>query len=368
VRAIGASNFAAGRLRSALAISAREGLAAYVALQPHYNLLERAFETELALVLAELGPNAVLVNTMGQFAGADAANRLGLPVVWAIHESFSLPEYFYAGFGAGVVHPAVRAAAVAALRESAALVLEAEATREQYLPWSSADRCLLVRYGIDTAEIDGYVAQVSRADARAELGIPDSSRLLLVVGTTEARKGQTVLAQAFDALGADRGDAVLAFVGESGTDYAQMLSRYLSDAQLSDCTRLVPVTRDVHQWYRAADVLVSGSDVESLPRSALEAMCFCVPVLAASVFGLPELIEDGVNGFLFEPRDLGAATDAMSRITQLDAAELARVGAAARGHVLEHYDSSGYAADIRALLTGLSADPTHPQATLLTAR
>jgi aryl-alcohol dehydrogenase-like predicted oxidoreductase len=55
VRAIGASNFAAGRLRSALAISAREGLAAYVALQPHYNLLERAFETELAPVLAEHG-------------------------------------------------------------------------------------------------------------------------------------------------------------------------------------------------------------------------------------------------------------------------------------------------------------------------
>ena len=42
VRAIGASNFRADRLASALAISAKEGLAAYVALQPHYNLMERA--------------------------------------------------------------------------------------------------------------------------------------------------------------------------------------------------------------------------------------------------------------------------------------------------------------------------------------
>jgi len=56
VRAIGASNFSADRLRSALRISAREGLAAYVALQPHYNLMERAaFEGELAPVLAEHG-------------------------------------------------------------------------------------------------------------------------------------------------------------------------------------------------------------------------------------------------------------------------------------------------------------------------
>jgi aryl-alcohol dehydrogenase-like predicted oxidoreductase len=56
VRALGASNFTAERLRSALEISARDGLAAYVALQPHYNLLERAeFETELAPLLASEG-------------------------------------------------------------------------------------------------------------------------------------------------------------------------------------------------------------------------------------------------------------------------------------------------------------------------
>jgi aryl-alcohol dehydrogenase-like predicted oxidoreductase len=56
VRAIGASNFTAERLRSALEISARDGLTPYVALQPHYNLLERAeFETALAPLLAEQG-------------------------------------------------------------------------------------------------------------------------------------------------------------------------------------------------------------------------------------------------------------------------------------------------------------------------
>ena len=42
VRAVGASNFTAERLRSALEISAKEGLAAFAALQPHYNLVERA--------------------------------------------------------------------------------------------------------------------------------------------------------------------------------------------------------------------------------------------------------------------------------------------------------------------------------------
>ncbi len=60
VRAIGASNFRPDRLASALAISEREGLAAYVALQPHYNLMERAeFEATLLPVLAEHGLSCV---------------------------------------------------------------------------------------------------------------------------------------------------------------------------------------------------------------------------------------------------------------------------------------------------------------------
>jgi len=56
VRAIAASNFTAARLRSALEISRRDGLAEFVALQPHYNLVERAdFETSLAPLLESEG-------------------------------------------------------------------------------------------------------------------------------------------------------------------------------------------------------------------------------------------------------------------------------------------------------------------------
>jgi aryl-alcohol dehydrogenase-like predicted oxidoreductase len=56
VREIGASNFSAERLRSALEISKRDGLASYSALQPHYNLMEREeFESALAPLLQSEG-------------------------------------------------------------------------------------------------------------------------------------------------------------------------------------------------------------------------------------------------------------------------------------------------------------------------
>ncbi|KAA2260074.1 aldo/keto reductase [Solihabitans fulvus] len=60
VRHIAASNFTPARLSESLAVSAREGLASYVALQPHYNLVERAgYEQELATVVADAKLSAV---------------------------------------------------------------------------------------------------------------------------------------------------------------------------------------------------------------------------------------------------------------------------------------------------------------------
>ena len=55
VRQVAASNYSAERLAQALAVQDREGLARYVALQPQYNLLERAYEDELAPLLAREG-------------------------------------------------------------------------------------------------------------------------------------------------------------------------------------------------------------------------------------------------------------------------------------------------------------------------
>lgn len=55
VRHIGASNHTASRLRDALAVSDREGLARYAVLQPHYNLMERDYERDLAPLVEREG-------------------------------------------------------------------------------------------------------------------------------------------------------------------------------------------------------------------------------------------------------------------------------------------------------------------------
>ena len=52
---------------------------------------------------------------------------------------------------------------------------------------------------------------------------------------------------------------------------------------------------------QANDIFITASDSENMPLSVLEAMAVGLPVIGANALGIPEIVEDNVNGFLFEP-------------------------------------------------------------------
>lgn len=176
--------------------------------------------------------------------------------------------YFTAALGRPAI-PEVDTSVRRALATCGALVFEAEATRRLYLPWAG-DGAVVVPYGVDVDAIDAYRSRVSRKQARRTVGLDDDARVLLVMGTTEPRKSQTLVAQAFAQLTDISGDWVLVFVGGIGSPYADGLRAVVVRSGVGPRVRILPVVADTYRWYRAADALVSASDLESLPRSALE--------------------------------------------------------------------------------------------------
>lgn len=79
------------------------------------------------------------------------------------------------------------------------------------------------------------------------------------------------------------------------------------------------LSRDqVSDYMKSCDVFVMPSRWEGFGLSALEAMRASKPVIATQVGGLPELIENGVNGFLIEKNNIEQLTAAMKKIAQLD--------------------------------------------------
>lgn len=313
---------------------------------------------ELANLVRDFGGNIVLSNTMLAASGADLARRLDLPSVLAIHESYGFDEFFAVGYPPGTLHPMVRDALHAALVRSSAVVFEADATRAMYEVEGDAPRFVTIRYGVPIDEIDEYVKATDRIQLRRQLGLRPDATVLLCMGTFEPRKSQAMLATAFAEISARHPDAVLVMVGERGDEYSRAVARVVDRLDTGDRIRLVPLAQDIRPWYRTADVLVSASDLESMPRSILEAMAYGLPVVAASAFGVSEVIEDDVTGWLFEPRDAGALGRAVDRVLGLPAHRRREVADEAARVVRETYDSSGYGAAYERLLTGIALDPT----------
>jgi D-inositol-3-phosphate glycosyltransferase len=324
---------------------------------------------ELAHLVAATDCNVSIVNTAVAGIGADLAIRLGIPGIWAIHESFAPDEHWLTPHYFAEVSPYVSDCLRRALTESSVVVFEAEATRQLYLPRArDPERFLLVPYGVPTDVIDEFRRTTDRADTRTAKGIAPDATVLLCVGTFETRKAQAALVMAFAQIANTFPEAVLVLIGAIRSSYSDAVRGLVVELGLESRIRVEPVVDDVFEWYLCADVFVLGSDVESMPRTLLEAMAFEKPILSTRAFGIAELIEDGRTGLLVEPRDLLALEDGLSRVLSMPIAERANLGVAAGKAVRARHDSANYAATYHKLLCGLVADATAVPADLVLDR
>ncbi|MGH9024588.1 MAG: glycosyltransferase family 4 protein, partial [Acidimicrobiia bacterium] len=298
---------------------------------------------EMAAWAAPRRPDLVLANALVSFPGVDLADRLGVPAIWAIHESYPLQQYFWNIDPARPVSPAVLERAEAAFASAARVVFEADATSALFRRHGDPGRFVTVAYGIDLADIDAYRASSTRDAARAAHGFAPDATVLLCMGTIEARKSQTLLVRAFEAVAGRFPDAVLVLIGDRGDEHPTNVKEYVAGSPVADRIQILPIVTDTYEWYGLADALVSASDIESLPRSALESMAFELPVIAADAFGVPELLNDGRTGYVYAQRDLGALVAALDRFLSDSPQRRREVATAAAGHVRVHHDSKDYA-------------------------
>jgi len=110
------------------------------------------------------------------------------------------------------------------------------------------------------------------------------------------------------------------------------LERRVLDEGLSGDVTFVREQQDLVPWLSVADLFLLPSSQESFGMAALEAMACEVPVVASRIGGLPEVIEDGVTGFLCALDDIDhmvARSEAVLRAPELKK----RIGRAASDHV-----------------------------------
>jgi glycosyltransferase involved in cell wall biosynthesis len=289
--------------------------------------------------------------TATAFPGVDVATRLGIPSVWAIHESQE-PPILWRG-----LNPEARVYAERSLGEAAVVLFVAESTQRLFEPWRADNRFLTIPYGLDLAPIESVREGFDRAAARRAAGIAEDAELVICVGSVEPRKAQVSLTQAFERVAAAHPGAQLALVGAKEDDEAMLLGDYIEASPFRDRIQLIPLTPDVQTWFGMADLLVCASDVESLPRSVVEAMAWELPILATDVYGLPEVVREGETGWLCPARDVEALAAGLDRALSTGAEERARLGAAGRALVLERHSLREYGRRVGELLNEVARGP-----------
>jgi len=93
---------------------------------------------------------------------------------------------------------------------------------------------------------------------------------------------------------------------------------------------------DVGPYYAAFDTLILPSANEGTPVSAIESLAGGRPVVATAVGGVPDVVRDGVDGFLVTPGDVEAMADRLARLAA-DADLRRRMGEAGAESVRERY-------------------------------
>ncbi|MFN9976889.1 MAG: glycosyltransferase, partial [Phycisphaerae bacterium] len=164
----------------------------------------------------------------------------------------------------------------------------------------------MITNGVDLEAIQGVVA----AD-RSEFGGASDQFVILFVGRLTEQKAPLDLLQAFAALPLEqRNQCRLVFAGDG--PLREELSTQIERRGLRSLVHVAGRIARVPEWMKASDLLVLPSRWEGLPNVVLEAMAAGLPVIAADVDGVRELVTGPDIGRLYPSGDLQALSSLLS--------------------------------------------------------
>ncbi|HEX8648426.1 MAG TPA: glycosyltransferase [Thermoleophilaceae bacterium] len=174
--------------------------------------------------------------------------------------------------------------------------------------------------------IDG-VREGDGARVRAELGIAPDTPVVGAVAVLREQKALDVLIRAAAALLPELPDLRVLIAGDGPE--RERLEDLVRELGAGGAVTLLGLRSDVPDLLAALDVAALSSNYEGSPLAVMEYMDAGLPVAATSVGGVPDLIEDGVHGFLVEPGDPQALAGAIGKLLR-DRDAAAAMGARAR--------------------------------------
>ena len=269
---------------------------------------------------------------MSQFAKWCRERRIAVLHATDLYANvFALPAAALAGVPVRIgnrreLNPDKRAGHIALQRASYAcahsVVANSAAVAARLRTEGVGDRVIrIIPNGID---VDAYAARTPS----------HSLRRIVTVANLRPEKAHDVLIDAFASLSTIHPDVELVIVG-TGTRDAE-LRALATQRGVAARVQFLGHRDDVAEILAGSDIFVLPSRTEAFPNSVMEAMAAGLPVIATAVGGVPELIQDGVNGVLIPPDNRAALIDALRNLVD-SPARAAAFGHSARDTIASRF-------------------------------
>lgn len=214
-----------------------------------------------------------------------------------------------------------------------------------FLPVSDFLRQRLVEKGCDTQKILVHRSGIDLSKFKylaRQRNLNEPTKVLTVARLVE-KKGIAYAIQTISRVVSSGRRVIYTVVGDG--DLRDDLERLVQDLDIKEAVQLVGWRShgEVIRFLESAHLLMAPSvtaadgDQEGIPNVIKEAMAMGIPVLATRHSGIPELVEEGLSGFLVPERDTDALTDRLIHL--IDHPEIwPEMGKAGRDYVKKHYD------------------------------
>jgi len=166
----------------------------------------------------------------------------------------------------------------------------------------------LIPHGVNT--------EIFRIREKTPFSKISQKNIIGVVGRIRPAKGQLIVAKA--AAGALKSNPGwgLAFIGRiDDPKYSDMILTFAGDEEISEQIHFLPETNHIEDFYSACDIIVIASESEGFSLVCLEAMACGLTIIATENVGIhSDVIQHGVNGFLFSANDISSLKKIIAEI------------------------------------------------------
>lgn len=204
---------------------------------------------------------------------------------------------------------------------------------------TAAPRVEIIPRGVDLTRFDPAAVRTDKLvrqmqDWRAD----DLSAVILMPGRVSPGKGHDILLRAMARMTNKHATCLIVARDEDNPKYRETLLKLIAELNLEGRVRFVGYAPDMPVAYMLADVVaVPSRTPEAFNSICAEALAMGRPVVASSAGGTPDIVVDGVTGWLVPPADPDALARALDAALALDEAARVRLGQAGRARIEDRF-------------------------------